>query len=125
MHGGPEPSSESCASVPIVTSVTSVTSELEVIPGEELRRVVTTLSEAGCPTLLDDAYGSQLRPILFDGPRGLELDVDAVVANGDKAALGGPRCALVAGRAETITKIAATASMIGVDAISRILFGAA
>jgi L-seryl-tRNA(Ser) seleniumtransferase len=102
--------------VPDAAIITAVTSSLEELSDSEIRRATTTLRSVGCRTMLDDAYGARIRPILRNGAPSLELGADVAVTNGDKAALAGPRCCMVAGDPRLVREIESWASSSGLDA---------
>lgn len=96
--------------------ITSVTSSMEELSDDDILAVAATLREAGCLTLLDDAYGARIRPIFRGQQRSLETGVDVAVTNGDKVGLGGPRCALVGGNPTLIGELSVWAAESGTDA---------
>ena len=103
--------------------ITSVTSSMEELSDTEISDVASLLQDAGCPSLLDDAYGARVRPVFRGQLRSLETGVDVAVTNGDKVGLGGPRCALVAGRADLVDQMGAWAAEAGTDARGPIIIG--
>ncbi|MDF1590048.1 MAG: hypothetical protein P1P89_00930 [Desulfobacterales bacterium] len=80
-----------------------------VIPGWRLRM-------NGVPSLLDDAYGARLRPIVYHQPKTLETGIDIGITSCDKAGLGGPRAGLMAGRPDLVTRVLARAAELGLEA---------
>lgn len=101
--------------VPACAIITSVTSSMEELSAEEIRSAASALRAAGCPSLLDDAYGARIRPIFRGQAKSLQTGVDVAVTNGDKVGLGGPRCALLAGRADLVEQMAVWAAEAGTD----------
>lgn len=100
---------------PACAVITSVTSSLEELDAEQIRTVAASLRSAGCPSLLDDAYGACIRPIFRGQAKSLQTGVDVAVTNGDKVGMGGPRCALLAGRSEWVEQMAVWAAEAGTD----------
>lgn len=109
---------------PATAIITSVTSSLEELDGDQIRGVTAMLKDAGCPSLLDDAYGARLRPIVRGGPKSLELGADVAVTNADKIGLGGPRCCFVAGDPELVTAMESWAALAGLDGRAPAVAGA-
>lgn len=98
--------------------ITGVSSELEVINPEILLKAAENARRAGVPTLLDDAYGTRLRPIIYGGPKSLKTGVDLAVTACDKAGMAGPRAGLMVGRAELMDLVASKAAELGLEARS-------
>lgn len=96
--------------------VTGVSSELQILDQDVLLEVVKLGRGAGVPILLDDAYGTRLRPIIFDGLKTLETGVDIGVTACDKAGIGGPRAGLMAGDPRLMGQIATKAAELGLEA---------
>ena len=103
--------------------ITRITSELEIMSADSTRRVIEAARDAGCPTLLDDAYGARIGPELLGQPKALELDADAAITSCDKAGLGGPRAGLMAGDPDLVTAALATGSEFGLEARGPIQLG--
>jgi len=103
--------------------ITRVTSELEVMSADSTRRVIEAARDAGCPTLLDDAYGARAGPELLGQPRALEFDADLAITSCDKAGLRGPRAGLMAGDPDLVTRALATGSEFGLEARGPIQLG--
>ena len=101
---------------PDLAVVTPVTSELDAFEDEALWRVVAACRQQDVPTLVDDAYGTRVRPVLLDGPRTFDLPVDLGITNSDKAALGGPRAGIMAGRPDLLARVHARAVELGQEA---------
>jgi L-seryl-tRNA(Ser) seleniumtransferase len=96
--------------------VTGVSSELQILDQDVLLEVARLGRESRVPVLLDDAYGTRLRPIVFDGPKTLETGVDVGVTACDKAGMGGPRAGLMVGEPRLMVRIAAKAAELGLEA---------
>jgi L-seryl-tRNA(Ser) seleniumtransferase len=96
--------------------ITGVSSELHIMEQDLLLQVVDLARSKGIPTLLDDAYGTRLRPIIYGGLKTLETGVDVGVTSCDKAGMEGPRAGLMVGKADLVTRIAAKATEIGLEA---------
>lgn len=109
---------------PALVVVTTVTSSLERMPDDDIRRVVDRGRAAGAITLLDEAYGARLRPALHGGELSLRLGSDLSVTNCDKAGLSGPRAGLLGGRPPLVAKVAATGAGFGMEARAPIAAGA-
>ena len=103
--------------------ITRVTSELEIMSADSTRRIIEAARDAGCPTLLDDAYGARIGPDLLGQPRALELDADLAITSCDKAGLGGPRAGLMAGDPDLVAAALATGSEFGLEARGPIQLG--
>ena len=103
--------------------ITRVTSELQVMSADSTHRVIETARNAGCPTLLDDAYGARVGPELLGQPRALEFDADLAITSCDKAGLPGPRAGLMAGDPDLVTAALATGNEFGLEARGPIQLG--
>ena len=103
--------------------ITRVTSELEIMSADSTRRSIEAARDAGCPTLLDDAYGARIGPELLGQPGALELGADVAITSCDKAGLGGPRAGLMAGDPDLVTGALATGSEFGLEARGPIQLG--
>ena len=101
---------------PDLAILTPVTSELDAYDDESLFRVTQECRERQIVTLVDDAYGTRVRPVLLDGPRTFELPVDLGITNSDKSALGGPRAGIMVGRPDLLARVHAYAVSIGQEA---------
>jgi L-seryl-tRNA(Ser) seleniumtransferase len=96
--------------------ITGVSSELQILDQDVLLEAVKLGRGAGVPVLLDDAYGTRLRPIIFGGLRTLETGVDVGVTACDKAGLSGPRAGLMVGEPRLMEQIVAKAAELGLEA---------
>lgn len=103
--------------------ITRVTSDLEVMSADSTRRLIEAARDAGCPTLLDDAYGARIGPELLGQPRALEFAADLAITSCDKAGLPGPRAGLMAGDAGLVTAALAAGSEFGLEARGPIQLG--
>jgi L-seryl-tRNA(Ser) seleniumtransferase len=103
--------------------ITGVSSELEVIKEDILLEVVQLGKSNGVPVLVDDAYGTRLRPIIYRQPKTLETEADIGITSCDKAGLGGPRAGLMVGRSDLIDLITSKASELGMEARSPLALG--
>ncbi|BCW36002.1 selenocysteine synthase [Arthrobacter sp. StoSoilA2] len=108
---------------PACAVITSVTSSMEELEDHEISAAAALMQTVGCLTLLDDAYGARIRPVFRGQQRSLQTGVDVAVTNGDKVGLGGPRCALVAGRADLVNQMGTWAAEAGTDARGPIVIG--
>ena len=103
--------------------ITRVTSELEVMSADSTHRLIEAARNAGCPTLLDDAYGARIGPELLGQPKALEFHADLAITSCDKAGLPGPRAGLMAGDPDLVTAALATGSEFGLEARGPIQLG--
>lgn len=101
---------------PDLAIITPVTSELDAYDDATLFQVVQECRERQIISLVDDAYGTRVRPVLLDGPRTFELPIDLGITNSDKAALGGPRAGIMVGRPDLLAQVHAYAASIGQEA---------
>ncbi len=96
--------------------ITGVSSELEILDQDVLLTAVRLGRDAGVPVLLDDAYGTRLRPIVFGGLKTMGTGADLGVTACDKAGLGGPRAGLMVGEPGLLRQVAAKAAELGLEA---------
>lgn len=96
--------------------ITAVSSELHIMDQDLILQVVALAKSKGIPTLMDDAYGTRLRPIIYGGLKTLETGVDVGVTSCDKAGMGGPRAGLMVGKADLVIRIAAKSTELGLEA---------
>ena len=96
--------------------ITGVSSELEVIDECILMEAIRLARAYGIASLLDDAYGARLRPIIYGQPKTLTTGVDLGITSCDKAGLGGPRAGLMAGRPDLMSRVMAQAGELGLEA---------
>ena len=112
------------AHLPKLLIVTTVTSELSLLPDELTEVAVKTARAAGCKVFLDEAYGARFRPVIHGGAPSLSFGADLVVTNTDKAGLTGPRAGVLCGAADTLVPVIAKASELGMEARAPIAVGA-
>ena len=101
---------------PALAIVTTVTSSLARLPDDRARAAIRAARQSGARTILDEAYGARLRPVLHGGERSLKLGADLAVTNADKAGLAGPRAGILVGRPDTVLPVQAKASEFGLEA---------
>lgn len=103
--------------------ITGVSSELEILDQDVLLAAVRLGREAGVPVLLDDAYGTRLRPIVFGGLKTMETGADLGITACDKAGLGGPRAGLMVGEPHLMQQVVAKAAELGMEARPPLVLG--
>lgn len=101
---------------PQLVIITTVTSSLERMSDDVTRDVVLAGRAAGSLTLLDEAYGARLRPVLHGGEPALRLGADLAITNCDKAGLSGPRAGVLVGREGAVIASLAAGSELGMEA---------
>jgi L-seryl-tRNA(Ser) seleniumtransferase len=99
-----------------VAVVTPVTSELVVMPEDDLRHSIRVLSTAGRIVLADDAYGARVRPVLFGQRSARELGAHLAITSIHKAGLDGPRAGLLAGEPRLVQAAYTQGTELGVEA---------
>ncbi|MDX1432981.1 MAG: hypothetical protein R3286_11080 [Gammaproteobacteria bacterium] len=99
-----------------VVFLTRLAVSYEILPLDDIRRVIALAREAGARIIVDDAGGARVGPAVFDQPRSLELDVDVAATGLDKYGTEGPRLGLLGGRRELVEAIRARAYELGVEA---------
>lgn len=104
--------------------LTTVTSALARLDDDVTRRAAEIAHAHGVVVLLDEAYGARLRPVLHGGVKSLLLGGDIAITNADKAGLSGPRAGVMAGRSDLVTRCAAKAAELGIEARAPIAAGA-
>ncbi len=109
---------------PALVIVTTVTSSLARLPDDKSRRAIQAVRRAGATTLLDEAYGARLRPVLHGGDKSLRLGAELAVTNADKAGLSGPRAGILVGKPDAVVAVQAKASELGQEARAPIAVGA-
>ena len=107
----------------VLTVVTRVSSELDILAPECVRTVVAAAKAAGSPVFIDDAYGARVGPALLGQERTLRLGVDMGITSCDKAGLGGPRAGLMVGRPDLVDRAVARASELGLEARGPLVLG--
>jgi L-seryl-tRNA(Ser) seleniumtransferase len=103
------------SSVGIVV-ITAVSSELQMLSPDQAADAVGIALRHGVVTVIDDAYGARLRPVVQHGPKSLELGADLAITSADKAGLAGPRAGFMAGRADLVLQVATRAAEYGQEA---------
>jgi L-seryl-tRNA(Ser) seleniumtransferase len=88
----------------------------EILPIDQIERIVTLAKQVGARVLVDDAGGARVGPAMFDQPRSLELDVDVACTGLDKYGTVGPRVGLLGGHSELVDRIRVCAVELGVEA---------
>lgn len=104
--------------------ITTVTSELSVLPDDLTRAAIEMAKAVGALAFMDEAYGARFRPVLCGGAKSLFLGADLVITNTDKAGLSGPRAGVLCGRADAVVPVVARASELGMEARAPIAVGA-
>ncbi len=98
--------------------ITGVSSELEVINQNTLLDAISLVHETDVPVLLDDAYGTRLRPIIYDQPMSMQTGANLAVTACDKAGMSGPRAGLMVGEAKYLELVNTKAAELGLEARS-------
>jgi len=109
---------------PSLTIVTTVTSELSMLPDSVTQQAVQLAKAANSCVLMDEAYGARFRPVLHNGAPSLSFGADLVITNTDKAGLPGPRAGVLCGAADALVSVAAKASELGMEARAPVAVGA-
>ncbi len=98
--------------------VTGVSSELEVIDQGIMRDAIAMAHKADVPVLLDDAYGTRLRSIIYGQPMSMQTGANLAVTACDKAGMIGPRAGLMVGEKQYIELVNTKAAELGLEARS-------
>jgi L-seryl-tRNA(Ser) seleniumtransferase len=98
--------------------ITGVSSELEVINQNIMLDAISRAHKADVPVLLDDAYGTRLRPIIYDQPMSLQTGANLAVTACDKAGMSGPRAGLMVGEKQYVELVNTKAAELGLEARS-------
>jgi L-seryl-tRNA(Ser) seleniumtransferase len=104
---------ESAVSLVVLTRL-AVT--YEIVPLEDITRIVRLAHARGVPVYVDDAGGARVGPAMFDQPRTLQLGVDLVATGLDKYGTVGPRLGVMAGEQSLVARIRARAYEMGLEA---------
>ena len=88
----------------------------EIMPVEQIQRVVRLAHDRGVPVYVDDAGGARVGPALFEQPRTLQLGVDLAATGLDKYGTVGPRLGVMAGEKSLVARIRARAYEMGLEA---------
>lgn len=115
-HDLPEVKRFLAAHVPALLIITTVTSELAMLPDDLIGAATRLAKRAGAVVLLDEAYGARFRPVLHGGAPALSFGADLVITNADKAGLSGPRAGVLCGDASALIPVQAKASELGMEA---------
>lgn len=107
----------------VLTVLTRVTSELDILAPERVQTIVAMAQAAGSPVFVDDAYGTRVGPVLLGQKKTLELGADYGITSCDKAGLGGPRAGLMVGRPDLVDRAVALASGLGLEARGPLVLG--
>jgi L-seryl-tRNA(Ser) seleniumtransferase len=99
-----------------LVALTRLAVTYDLMPLDELGRVIRLAQEKGVPVYMDDAGGARVGPAIFNQPRMLELGVDVGATGLDKYGTSGPRLGLMAGRKELVAKIRSKAFEFGLEA---------
>ena len=123
-HDLPEVKRLMAAHLPALLVITTVTSELAMLPDELIGAATRLAKRAGCVVLLDEAYGARFRPVLHGGAPALSFGADLVITNADKAGLSGPRAGVLCGDPVALVPVQAKASELGMEARAPVAVGA-
>jgi L-seryl-tRNA(Ser) seleniumtransferase len=96
--------------------LTGVTSELDILSLQGFEHTIDFCKLNHIPILIDDAYGSRLRPVLKGQPKTCEFDVELGITSCDKAGMSGPRSGLLVGKSSYIDKVLSWANQMGLEA---------
>ena len=107
----------------VLTILTRVTSELDILAPERIQVAIAQSRAAGSPVFIDDAYGTRVGPVLLEQEKTLELGADYGITSCDKAGLGGPRAGLMVGRPDLVDQAVARASELGLEARGPLVLG--
>jgi L-seryl-tRNA(Ser) seleniumtransferase len=88
----------------------------EILPLDQIERIVRLAKQLRAKVLVDDAGGARVGPVMFDQPRSLELGVDIASTGLDKYGTIGPRLGLLGGTRELVEQIRVCAVELGVEA---------
>ena len=99
-----------------VVVVTRLAVTYELLPEDDLSRIVAEAHERGAAVFVDDAGGARVGPALLGQPRTLELSVEAGATGLDKYGTAGPRLGLLAGREDLVRLMRARALELGMEA---------
>lgn len=114
---------QDCFKLANLVVLTRVTSEIDVMPIDDIYKVINIAKNCSCMVFVDDAYGARVAPVFYNQPKTLELPVDFGITSCDKAGLGGPRTGLMAGKKQIIEKVVSRGSEIGFEARAPLLLG--
>lgn len=100
----------------LLVVLTRLAVSYEILPVDQIERIVALAKQVGARVLVDDAGGARVGPAMFDQPRSLELDVDVACTGLDKYGTVGPRVGLLGGDSELVDRIRVCAVELGVEA---------
>lgn len=98
--------------------ITGVSSELEVIDQNIMLDAISLAKKADVPVMLDDAYGTRLRPIIYDQLMSMQTGANLAVTACDKAGMSGPRAGLMVGEKKYVELVNTKAAELGLEARS-------
>jgi L-seryl-tRNA(Ser) seleniumtransferase len=98
--------------------ITGVSSELEVIDQHIMLAAIAMAKKFAVPVMLDDAYGTRLRPIIYGQPMSMQTGVNLAVTACDKAGMSGPRAGLMVGEKQYMALVNTKAAELGLEARS-------
>lgn len=101
---------------PKLILITTVTSSLDILDDATTEQVIDFGHEMGARIMLDEAYGTRLRPALMGGRPSLAFDADLAITNCDKSGMQGPRAGLMGGVPELIDRVQSRAFELGMEA---------
>jgi len=107
---------------PSLVALTRLAVSYDILPEDDLHRVVDRAHAIGARVLLDDAGGARVGPAVFGQPKALALGVDVASTGLDKYGTIGPRLGLLGGDRELVGAIRAGAVELGLEARA-MLFG--
>jgi L-seryl-tRNA(Ser) seleniumtransferase len=110
-----EAAAEKAKGVSLVV-LTRLAVSYEILPIDQIERIVKLAKQIGAKLLVDDAGGARVGPAVFDQPRSLELGVDIASTGLDKYGTIGPRLGLLGGNRELVEQIRVCAVELGVEA---------
>jgi L-seryl-tRNA(Ser) seleniumtransferase len=101
---------------PALVALTRLAVSYDILPEDELHRIVERAHAVGARVLLDDAGGARVGPAVFNQPKALALGVDVASTGLDKYGTIGPRLGLLGGAREIVSEIRACAVELGLEA---------
>ena len=99
-----------------VVALTRLAVSYEIMAERDIEKIIAIARSVGAKILVDDAGGARVGPAVFNQPKSLEFDVDIASTGLDKYGTIGPRLGLLAGDAQLVADIRATAFELGVEA---------
>ena len=98
--------------------ITGVSSELLVMDQNIMLDAIRLAEKAKIPVMLDDAYGTRLRPIIYDQPMSMKTGANLAVTACDKAGMSGPRAGLMVGEKRYVELVNTKSAELGLEARS-------